>query len=354
MVFLSVTSMLRQSNFELLRIFAMFLIVAHHYSVHGAWDYPPGFEVHKFYAQSLSIGGKLGVNLFVLISGYFLCKSSFKWHGFITVLTKTWFYSIFIVIIFYICDLAVISPRLFTKSLLPFGYWFVTTFLCMLALSPLINKAISKSSQKIHLRLILVFSVIAIIPILNKSVGNLSLFIYLYCIGAYLRIYYEKKLVPSKWLMAVISISLIAIIVSIAVLGFLSGINEAFAHHTLYFVGMKTPFILCLSVATFIYFKQLRIGYVKVINVISSTMFGVYLIHDNNLVRPFLWQEVFNNRSYLNSDLLYFHSLFSIVFVFIGCIAVDLLRSKIADTLRLGDLLKELSSRVKNVFIMLH
>ena len=69
----------RQSNFELLRIISMILIIAHHYAIHGGFELSKqAFSAQLFFLQVLSYGGKLGVNLFVLISGYFLVTSRCK------------------------------------------------------------------------------------------------------------------------------------------------------------------------------------------------------------------------------------------------------------------------------------
>jgi surface polysaccharide O-acyltransferase-like enzyme len=320
--------MLRKSNFELLRILAMFLIIAHHYSVHGGWNYPNGFEIQKFYAQSLSIGGKVGVNLFVLISGYFLCLSQFKWESVINIVSKTWFYSLFFLMIFYLLDLDKINPEIVINSLLPFQYWFVTAFICMLILTPFVNVMIKSLNKELHFKLILIFTILIIIPILNGNIGNLSLFIYLYCIGAYLRKYYDDLILSNKVIWIVIFLNIFAMLGSIALLDYLSTFNHIF-DRPLYFIGLKTPFVLCISIIIFIYFKQLNIANIKSINIISSTMFGVYLIHDNLLVREFLWNDLFENKLYLNNNYIYLHSIVSIVSVFLCCIIIDLIRSKI-------------------------
>ena len=68
----------RNSSFELLRLISMLLIVMHHYSLHGGFDYMSTLSLRLYFIQCLNMGGKLGVNLFILISGYFLCKSNFK------------------------------------------------------------------------------------------------------------------------------------------------------------------------------------------------------------------------------------------------------------------------------------
>lgn len=68
---------IRMSNFELLRILCMFLIVAHHFSVHSTFSNDISV-VNLCLVRALRIGGKLAVNVYVLISGYFMISSKFK------------------------------------------------------------------------------------------------------------------------------------------------------------------------------------------------------------------------------------------------------------------------------------
>lgn len=63
----------RESNFELLRIIAMFLIVLHHAIYHGVLAVNnTKYPLNSSISFILGMGGRIGVFLFVLISGYFL------------------------------------------------------------------------------------------------------------------------------------------------------------------------------------------------------------------------------------------------------------------------------------------
>ena len=63
---------LRQSNIELLRIITMFFIVAHHFAVHSGFDFPVNtISINRLWIQFIQIGGKIGVDIFVLISFVF-------------------------------------------------------------------------------------------------------------------------------------------------------------------------------------------------------------------------------------------------------------------------------------------
>ena len=73
----------RESSVELLRIFAMFMIVAHHLSVHGVQQvsfdsrylsYTNGSFFNQLFTCFLIPGGKVGVALFFMITGFFMCR----------------------------------------------------------------------------------------------------------------------------------------------------------------------------------------------------------------------------------------------------------------------------------------
>ena len=49
------------------------MIVAHHYGFYGGFNFlPTEITAQKLWVQWLLMGGKIGVNLFMLISGYFM------------------------------------------------------------------------------------------------------------------------------------------------------------------------------------------------------------------------------------------------------------------------------------------
>ena len=64
---------IRESNIELLRILAMIMIIAHHFACHSNFDFPlTEVTFNRVWIQFMHLGGKIGVDVFVLISGYFL------------------------------------------------------------------------------------------------------------------------------------------------------------------------------------------------------------------------------------------------------------------------------------------
>lgn len=95
----------RQSNIELLRIVAMLMIIAHHFVVHGGFEFSTDtITANRLWVQFIQMGGKIGVNIFVLISGYFLISTpTVKLEKVLKLWIQIFTYSFLIFIIFVIC-----------------------------------------------------------------------------------------------------------------------------------------------------------------------------------------------------------------------------------------------------------
>lgn len=66
----------RNSSIELLRILSMFVILAHHFAVHNAFDYTlMDAGLSRLFVQLfLESGGKIGVIVFFTITAWFFWK----------------------------------------------------------------------------------------------------------------------------------------------------------------------------------------------------------------------------------------------------------------------------------------
>lgn len=95
----------RNSNLELYRIVTMLLIVAHHYVVNsGLIQIMPNSETtnNSIFLYIFGMWGKTGINCFMLITGYFMCKSNITIRKFLKLLLEVEFYKIIIYFIFII------------------------------------------------------------------------------------------------------------------------------------------------------------------------------------------------------------------------------------------------------------
>ena len=324
----------RNSSFELLRIISMFLIVMHHYSVHGGFDFMIPFSMKLYFVQCLDMGGKLGVNLFVLISGYFLCKSDFKWKRIIKLEVEVIFYSILIGVIFHFLMPERESIKDLIKELTPLrtgSYCFYNTYFVMVLFAPFINKFLVSLEKTDLKKLLFLMSVLwVLIPVLPKvgalQMSNLGWFIFLYLCSAYIRFYPEDFSFKNKtFLLFGIGIYILVLlsVLSFDLLGF---IDKRFQGKFDYFLPMNSILIFLSSIMLFIGFSKISLGSKKIINILSSATFGIYLIHDNHLARPFLWKDLFRNAVFINSNQIFLHAIIVICTVYIVCTTFDLLR----------------------------
>ena len=329
--------MMRRSNLELLRIIAMIMIVAHHFSVHGGFSFSAdSITVNRLWVQFIQIGGKIGVDIFVLISGYFLVSSqSLKTNKVIKLWLQIFTYSILLYLIFTAFGIISFDKFELIDNLLPITFsrwWFASTYFVLYLIYPYINKLLNKLDKKEYQRLLVLLTICwCIIPTLTKHTvqsNNLLWFIYLYSLAGYVRVFGVNT--KSKWFSPIcISLSVLIILLT-----FLSAVlfdelgmkNEYFAKNATMFYGMQTLPILAISFLMFLGFLRLNIGYKRFINLIASATFGVYLIHDNAYMRSFLWTTVFANASHSESKNLILYSLFVIFLVFAVCTVLELLR----------------------------
>jgi len=325
----------RNSSFELLRILCILLIILHHYSAHGVQGLTEhALTINKIIEQVLSMGGKIGVNCFVLITGYFMTNAAFKYKKLLKLILEVFFYSVLSLIVFFGLGLAAYDSKVVKESLFPLTYdmyWFATAYIVMYLLSPFINSFIKILSQERHLKFILLLVVLwSVVPTFTfgQAAGYSSLgwFILLYLIAAYIKLYPHKYFIKCKVNIIVAFLLYMTMVLSVILLDTLGIQNSTFADTATYLREMNMlPTLLC-SISLFLGFKNLNVGSNKVINTISASAFGVYLIHDNYFVGPYLWGNVFKNTLYLDSTFLLPHAIITTLLIFCGCTIIDQIR----------------------------
>lgn len=324
----------RNSSFEILRIISMLLIVMHHYSVHGGFDLVNNFNGKIYFVQVLQMYGKLGVNLFVLISGYFLSTSKFSWKRIVKLELEVIFYSVVIGLAFHIFYPERESIKDLLKEFTPLrsgNYRFYTTYFVLVIFSPFINILIETIERIKYEQLLLIISIIWVfIPMIPKfsalQMSNLGWFVSLYLFSGYIKKYPDSINKQNKYYFVVSTISFVLIAVSVLAFDILGLYKKVFQTKFAYFMGMNSVLVFITSISMFVSFSKWNIGSKKMINIISSATFGVYLIHDNNLVRNFLWIDLFKNRLYVGNSKIFIHAVLVILIVYCFCTIVDLLR----------------------------
>lgn len=324
----------RQSNFELLRIVAIVMIIGHHFALHGKLGYYNALTVNTVWLQFLQMGGKIGVNLFVLISGYFMVHTySTKISKVLKLWLQIFTYSVLVygAIVMTNADFEFSATELISK-LFPVSFnqwWFASAYFALLLLAPFINIVLRKLDKGDYIKLLIIllvlFCLIPTVFLTNYQKSNLSWFVFLYCLSGYFRLHCANRTGNPKKLFWVAAGSYAALFGLNILLVILKTDIPILKKYLGRLFGMNQMFVLIVSLAIFILFKNINLGCNRWINVLASTAFGIYLIHDAKEVRALLARYVYAKLS-VDSRLLLPYSVTVIIGIFVICAAIELLR----------------------------
>lgn len=331
----------RESNLELLRIFSMFLIVLHHLIAHGikiVGYLPYPFKEICLDKQIplivLNAFTVVSVNCYVLISGYFGIHPTKKklWNLF----TICAFYSVGHYLLYSLLN-DTFPLRPFVSSLFPFshnqGLWFVTCYIGLFFISPLLNAAVNCLNEKKESEWFKVLGGLAVITFyfgylwrteLNYDGYNLINFIFLYMIGRYLNVRNNifKKTIKRIYL---IGTYIICTLIT-AFLGIFLLVYTESAEYLFYWAWRyNSPFVIVGSIALFLFFKSFKIRK-KWINYIAVSTFSVYLIHENYHVKMLLYDNVGEFLYGMNIIIVILYLILFALVVFTLGIIIDFVR----------------------------
>lgn len=339
----------RSSNLELFRIITMLLIVAHHYVVNsgllGAASAPINANItswRSIFLLLFGLWGKVGINCFVFITGYFMCKSEITLKKFAKLILEIYFYNIVFYIIFLITGQAQFSLMGLAHVILPvtslrgdFVDCFIVFYLCI----PFLNILVRNTTKNQHLYLLLlllsVYTLMGTLPNFGVVFNYTTWFCILYLISAYVRLYPAKLWENTKFwgicAFVCLTLSMASIYVCIMLPTWLNMANQGIFYNRFiadWFVSdCNKIFAVALGFSAFMFFKNVKIPYSKFINSVGATTFGVLLIHANSdTMRIWLWVKTLKCTEMFQSNLLVAHAFLSVLGVFVICSCIDFCR----------------------------
>lgn len=328
--------MKRDSRFEVLRIISMFLIILFHMEYFSqSWRFAikHNWHIYPVEAAYLSLG-KLGVYLFVMITGYFVGGKTYSisksGKKAILIWLETIFYSLLIFVFGLITGIVKKPNQQVWLSVFPFIsdlYWFVDGYIILILLIPFINRALRESTRKEFIYLIGIFSILSSAlagysPILNNEIQASFLFP-AYLIGAYLRKYdINISYAGTKCVL------IYAITISGAVVFYLIKWD---AYVNIFYFGI---FQLIMATLMFDRFANIKPFYSKTINLLAKSVFAMYLITDNNIIRDFLWElPIFKNAT-ISLWKINLIGIPIVIGLMIACALIDRVRVALVRALR--------------------
>lgn len=329
----------RSSNLELYRIIVMFLIVCHHYVINDGLGNVASseFTPNSLFYNLFGMWGKTGINCFVMITGYFMCSSTITLRKFIKLYLQVLFYAVVLYVIFWLTGYYSFSVKDLFLKCLPFrnvvSNSFVNAFIVWWLFIPFLNAMVNNITAKQHGNLILLtvtlFTVYPILPICEIAVNPICWFSTLYFISSYIRKYPEKiyKAYSGKTWGGLTLVSVITSMLSVvAILLINQSYGKAIGIYG-FVADSHKPLALLVAVCSFMFFKNIRMGYSRLINMAGGATFGVLLIHANsNAMRQWLWYDTIDCVGHYSMPGSWAYAIGCCMAVFIICAVIDIIR----------------------------
>ena len=340
---ISIRPVQRDSNLELFRCITMLLIIAHHYVVNSGllasdgpvWENSCSWR--SLFLLILGAWGKTGINCFVLITGYYMCKSAITARKYFRLLAEIYFYRFVIAAYFFISGYQVITKQLILQLVLPF--WdinrnfsgcFILFYLFIPFLTILVRNMTTRQHVYLTILCLLIYTIVEPIPWVIVPMHYVSWFIVLFLIASFMRLHMEEYMKKENniWTIGGGIFLIFISMLSILMVAWLSRHVTLNSHWEYYFVGESNmPLPLLTGIMAFVVFKKMRLLYIPIINIMGASTFGVLLIHANSdAMRRWLWRDLLNNVGVYGSPWLVIHAVGSVMAIFIVCVAIDKLR----------------------------
>lgn len=315
----------RQSNFELLRIVATLLVIIFH-SDFLSLGKPqltdllnkPVATGTRILIESMSV---ICVNIFVLISGWFKIKYSFK--GLCNYVFQCGYFLIGIYIICLMLGISTFSIHGILSSLcLSYSNWFLRAYLALYIISPILNTYLEYADKIVQKRVLIAFFIFQTI---YGCSGAAEFIEYGYSTFSFIGLYLLGNYIKNSDLSTVsLSISGGGLVATIILNSILYSVG-LYMNRNLFILiyGYINPLVIIGAVCLVLIFNKIDIKHSASINWVASSAFAAYLFHANPNI--FLWFKravLFCYETY--SGFICIMSIFIfIIFIFIVSVILD-------------------------------
>lgn len=343
----------RNTNIEWLRIIAMIMIVAYHAMRNG---YATIDKPLLQYSYGIIVGGwgLLGVDIFLIISAWFLSAQEFRFKKVIHLVFQVFTWVLIYAVAYFayqllFCNMGGLETFVgflehclngLLQPLWAGAYWFVTAYFFMLLLSPLLNRLLSITDKTKMRKILLIFVFIPIYANFRSGmIGDVFSFLYVYLLVGYIRRYGSAlidKYAKPRYFTSLMAIAVVAKIAlkylqdQFVAQNFLKTILSS----TLANTGRHSLMVLIIALLIFFYVEKKEPTYNKTVNTVASCTLGVYLFHEASLFAlPQTTDYVFSKLEeigYLTMGPLFPLQHFSIVIaVFAIGVILELIRDRV-------------------------
>lgn len=334
----------RMANLEGLRCIAMLMVVVLHFLGKGGLlsDFSDGrltaFGVTGWLLEGFCI---VAVNLYMLLTGYFLCESDFRPGRLFQIMIQLWTYSIGVGLLAAALGLTGDTPvdtyylltLLFPVSMK--HYWFLTAYVYLLLFTPFLCKGVRAMTKAQHGSAILILLCFfslgkSVLPIHFEMDGNgydCIWYLTMFLIAAYIRrfglpVLDKKRKGVLLYVVCCLLVSLLSVGIRVV-----TARTGRFSLSQNMFIHYNNLLTMLAAVGLFsVFLKSKGEGKIwQLMSKISPYCLGVYLLHENIGVR-YAWQKWFFVDQIHSVPRLVFTVILAAVTVFAVGVCVEAVR----------------------------
>ena len=304
----------RNYNLDVLRCLAMFLVVMWHFYWHGiriSTVYADGVltgtvgMANYWLSQWLVVICSACVNLFVLISAYFLVGKAFNGKRVMLLWVEVLLYGAGIALLFSRSPLPYLLPV--SRSL----YWFFPNYLGLVCLAPFLSALVGALTRPQYKRLLLVLTLLGCTFTMGFPFGDamgaskgysLIWFVVLFFFGGYFK-RFSVRMSARRAFLACLGVSLAAMLLVLV---------KTLARQEIFF---EIP-----AYNGFGFLSALLLSWC------APYVFAVYLISEHPVLKRWLWGELVDWRPLINQWWFIPAMLGAVAAVFVLCVLIDCAR----------------------------
>lgn len=318
---------------ELLRIIAMLMILIIH-SDFLAIGAPTESEFHNspagaFFRTFWELAGVIGVNIFVMISGFFGIRFSIR-------RTVNFIFQIFYWLLIVGILLIVLNNKfhflgasfsLGDLTTFPTAYWFVKEYLVLMVLSMPLNAFLDHTDKSAQQKFLLCYLALAVagsfyagVDVFSKGYSAIS-FVGIYVLGGYIRRNLSDFTRSPRYYIIWYLIVTAAISAAYIATKFLIPVSENVSIKIINMSMCYTGPVNILSASLLIIAFAKMSFHSKTVNYVAASAFGVYLFHCHSLVlgKYLSWcrdlHADYSGISYIGMLILTYAAIFALVIV---------------------------------------
>lgn len=326
----------RNSTFEIMRILAMFMVILGHCTLATAQNVEPYLGILDCTGWGIKAFTVCAVNLFFLLTGYFVSSKNFRISRNLEIWFKTIFYSvtIYFVISFATSSFSIKESIGYFLPVLMKKYWFIQTYIVIALVAPFIAISLESLSDKKILFLVVILlcffsfhqTFIKVSYTLDQTQG------YGFVWGCVMLVlgYYLKRITSIVCKLPVWIYLLGYILVSGAIflsnilivkLGIAGGVTSRGN-----FYAYNSVTVLVQSICLFCFFVKLsqKNWTNKIVNSISKNVLAGYLISAHPLLLYPLWTDYLKMQNYTGKIEIYIGlAVIYTVIILLVCVGID-------------------------------